>query len=119
MGWFKDHGYDFTDFIHKHANGNAHGDWWEPATKTPIPADDPKRVFSLAKTSTDFLEERAKDKKPFYLMISHYAVHVRNTSLESTREKYLKIVAEQNGIEGGIPDISKHDANADEMPKKL
>ena len=22
MGWFKDHGYDETDFIHKHPNGN-------------------------------------------------------------------------------------------------
>ena len=119
MGWFKDHGYDETDFIHKHPNGNAHGDWWEPTTKTPIPADDPKRVFSLAKTSTDFLKERGKDKKPFYLMISHYAVHVRNTSLKSTREKYLKIVAEENGIEGSIPDISRFDKNADEMPKKL
>ena len=26
LGWFKDHGYDETDFIHKHPNGNAHGD---------------------------------------------------------------------------------------------
>lgn len=119
MHWFKDHGYDVTDFIHKHPNGNGHGDWWEPATKTPIPADDPKRMFSLAKSSVDYLEKRAEDKKPFYLMISHYAVHVRNTSLKSTRAKYLKIVAKQKGIAGGIPDISKFDANAAEMPKNL
>lgn len=119
MRWFKDHGYDVTDFIHKHPNGNGHGDWWEPADKTPIPIDDPKRVFSLAKSSTDFLKERARDKKPFYLMMSHYATHVRNMSLKSTREKYLKIVAEREGIEGGIPDISKFDDNADEMPKNL
>ena len=119
MHWFKDHGYDETDFIHKHPNGNAHGDWWEPAERTPIPADDPKRVFSLAKSSVGFLEERAADKKPFYLMISHYALHVRNTSLKSTREKYLEIVAKEKGIRGNIPDISKFDANADEMPKKL
>ena len=119
MGWFKQHGYDDTDFIHKTPNGNAHGDWWEPTTKTRVPADDPKRMFSLAKTSVDYLEKRAKDKKPFYLMISHYAVHVRNTSLKSTRAKYLKFLAERNGIAGGIPDISKFDANASEMPKKL
>ncbi|MFP6894898.1 MAG: sulfatase [Opitutales bacterium] len=119
MGWFKQHGYDDTDFIHKTPNGNAHGDWWEPTTKTRVPADDPKRMFSLAKTSVDYLKKRAKDKKPFYLMISHYAVHVRNTSLKSTRAKYLKILAERNGIAGGIPDISKFDANASEMPKKL
>lgn len=119
MHWFKDHGYDVTDFNHKHPNGNAHGDWWEPTTKTPIPADDPKRVFSLAKTSNDFLKERGKDRKPFYLMISHYAVHVRNTSLKSTREKYLRILAEERGIAGGVPDISRFDKNADEMPKNL
>ncbi len=119
MGWFKDHGYDETDFIHKHPNGNAHGDWWEPTTKTPIPENDPKRVFSLAKTATKFLKERARDKKPFYMMVSHYAVHVRNTSLKSTREKYLQILAKQHGIADGIPDISKFDQNAHEMPKKL
>ena len=89
MRWFKDHGYDVTDFNHKHPNGNAHGDWWEPTTKTPIPADDPKRLFSLARTSVDYLEERAKDQKPFFLMISHYAVHVRNTSLKSPTSRSL------------------------------
>lgn len=119
LKWFKDHGYDVTDFIHTHPNGNAHGDWWEPTTKTPIPADDPKRVFSLAKTSINFLKERSKDKKPFYMMVSHYAVHVRNTSLKSTREKYLKILAKQRDIGGGVPDISRFDKNADEMPKNL
>ena len=82
LGWFKDHGYDETDFIHKHPNGNGHGDWWEPADKTLIPLEDPKRVFSLAKSSNAFLEKRAKDKKPFFLTISHYALHVRNMSLK-------------------------------------
>ena len=119
MHWFKDHGYDATDFIHKHPNGNAHGDWWEPTTKTPIPDDDPKRVFSLARTSNDFLKQRGKDRKPFYMMVSHYAVHVRNSSLKSTREKYLRILAEERGIAGGVPDISQYDKNADEMPKNL
>jgi arylsulfatase A-like enzyme len=119
MGWFKDHGYDVTDFIHKTPNGNGHGDWWEPADKTPIPLDDPKRMFSLAKTSSDFLKERGKDKKPFYMMVSHYAVHVRNTSLKSTREKYLRILGKKNDMAGGVPDISKFDKNAEEMPKKL
>jgi|TARA_B100001093_G_scaffold142307_1_gene134785 arylsulfatase A-like enzyme len=119
MGWFKDHGYDETDFIHLHPNSNGHGDWWEPADKTPIPLDDPKRMFSLAKTSTDFLKARADDKKPFYLMISHYALHVRNRSLKSTRAKYLDIVAKENDITGGIPDISRYDDNATDMPKNL
>jgi hypothetical protein len=52
-------------------------------------------------------------------MISHYALHVRNMSLKSTRAKYLDIVAERNGISGGIPDISRFDDNAIDMPKNL
>ena len=119
LGWFKDHGYDETDFIHKHPNGNGHGDWWEPAEKTPIPVDDPKRLFSLARNSIGYLEKRASDKKPFFLTISHYALHVRNMSLKSTRRKYLNLVAEREGIEEEIPDISKFEDNADEMPAKL
>ena len=119
LGWFKDHGYDETDFIHRHPNGNAHGDWWEPAEKTLIPEDDPKRLFSLARNSIGYLERRASDKKPFFLTISHYALHVRNMSLKSTRRKYLDIVAEREGLEEEIPDISKFDDNADEMPAKL
>ncbi len=119
MGWFKDHGYDVTDFTSKNPNGNAHGDWWEPVDKKPIPDDDPKRMFSLARTSIDYLKARAADKKPFFMMVSHYALHVRNTSLKSTREKYLRIIAEREGISGGIPDISKFDKNAADMPKNL
>ena len=119
MRWFKDHGYDVTDFNHVHPNGNAHGDWWEPTTKTPIPTNDPKRVFSLAKTSINFLKERSHDKKPFFMMVSHYAVHVKNTSLKSTRDKYLKILAKQNKIKGGIPDISNSPKNSETVPNKL
>ncbi len=119
MGWFKDHGYIYTDFIHKYPNGNAHGDWWEPADRTPLPLADPKRLFSLAKSSTDFLKKRALDNQPFYLMISHYALHVRNMSLKTTRAKYLRILTEENDIEGRIPDISRFDENATDMPSKL
>lgn len=119
MRWFKDHGYDVTDFNHKHPNGNAHGDWWEPVYKTPIPEDDPKRVFSLAETANEFLQQRGRDGKPFFMMVSHYALHVRNVSLRSTREKYLQLVTHENGLENQIPDISPFDKGADEMPKKL
>lgn len=119
MGWFKDHGYDVTDFNHVHPNGNAHGDWWEPTTRTPIPPDDPKRLFSLARTSVAFLEERAEDKKPFFLTISHYALHVDNQSLKSTRKKYLDIIARENGIEGGIPDKGKPTSEGQGLSGKL
>ena len=40
-------------------------------------------------------------------------------SLKSTRRKYLDMVAEREGIEDKIPDISKFDDNAEEMPLKM
>ena len=53
------------------------------------------------------------------MMVSHYAVHVKNTSLKSTRDKYLKILAKQNEIKGGIPDISNNPNDLESIPNKL
>ena len=52
-------------------------------------------------------------------MVSHYAVHVKNTSLKSTRDKYLKILAKQNEIKGSIPDISNNPNDLESIPNKL
>ncbi|MCH2209169.1 MAG: sulfatase [Lentisphaerales bacterium] len=87
-----DIGYDITDNIddNKEGNGNFHGDWLSIKNRQPIPADDPKRVFSLTKKSVEFINTQAKAKKPFFLMVSHYAVHVRHAALEVTIKKYLE-----------------------------
>ena len=87
-----DIGYDITDNIDdiKEGNGNFHGDWISINNKKPIPADDPKRVFSLTKKSVDFIDTQAKAKRPFFLMVSHYSVHVKHAALEETIKKYQK-----------------------------
>ncbi len=36
---------------------------------------DPKEIFSLTKRGIEFIEENVKADKPFYLQLSHYAVH--------------------------------------------
>lgn len=87
-----DIGYDITDNIDdiKEGNGNFHGDWFSIRDKRPIPADNPKRVFSLTEKAVDFIDAQAEAHHPFLLMVSHYAVHVKHAALEETIEKYQK-----------------------------
>ncbi|KKK69602.1 hypothetical protein LCGC14_2932390, partial [marine sediment metagenome] len=53
--------------------------------------DDPKLMFSITKKATDFMEEQVQANKPFYLQISHYAMHAGFECLPETREKYAKM----------------------------
>ena len=79
-------GYDVTDG----PNGNGPGDFDDDG-KTHLPNDDPKRIFSLTEKSIDFMRKQVEADKPFYLQLSHYAMHIWHDSLEETRKKYLKL----------------------------
>ena len=37
--------------------------------------DDPKRVFSLTDRAIDFMQKSINEERPFFIQISHYAVH--------------------------------------------
>ncbi len=52
---------------------------------------DPKRMFSITEKAIDFMENQVEAKKPFYLQISHYAMHAGFECLAETREKYAKM----------------------------
>ena len=45
--------------------------------------EDPKGIFSMSKQAEKFMEENAKAKKPFFLFISHHAIH---TALQAKKE---------------------------------
>ena len=79
-------GYAVTDG----PNGNGPGDF-DDDRKTHLPDDDPKRIFSLTEKSVDFMKEQVKADKPFYLQLSHYAMHIWHDSLKETREKYRSL----------------------------
>ena len=79
-------GYDVTDG----PTGNGEGDYLDGRSKL-LPENDPKRMFSLTEKSKKFITQQVKNGKPFYLQLSHYAVHIWHNSLKKTREKYLKI----------------------------
>ena len=70
-----DAGYDVTDEYDRGANGNAHGSYIDITRKIPIPDNNPKRIGDLTQRSVQFVREHA-GKRPFFLMVSHYAVHI-------------------------------------------
>ncbi|TWU58885.1 Arylsulfatase [Rubripirellula tenax] len=58
-----------------------------------LPADltDPKLMFSVTEKAIGFMEEQVQAGKPFYLQISHYAMHAGQECLPATREKYANL----------------------------
>lgn len=79
-------GYDVTDG----PNGNGPGDFADDG-KTTLSELDPKRMFSLTEKSVQFMEQQVASKRPFFLQLSHYAMHIWHDSLKETREKYRKL----------------------------
>jgi arylsulfatase A-like enzyme len=71
--------------------GNGEGDYLDVQARTPLPADDPKRIFSVADRADDFMEEQVVADRPFFMQLSHYAVHVDHMALSETIEKYRNL----------------------------
>ncbi|MDB4353444.1 sulfatase-like hydrolase/transferase [bacterium] len=77
-------GYDVSDGLTGNGTGGGKGD------KDAGASDDPKLVGSLTKRVEDFIEGHAKSGQPFFVQVSHYAVHLdifyRNSTLKRTRQ---------------------------------
>lgn len=78
--------------LHDGATTNTPGNTLSNEGNKRIPDDmtDPKLMFSITEKAIGFMEEQAKAKKPFYLQISHYAMHAGSECLPATRAKYIK-----------------------------
>ena len=63
--------------------------------RIPEEMKDPKLMFSVTERAIDFIQANAKAEKPFYVQISHYAMHAGSECLPATREKYAKHPAVQ------------------------
>lgn len=84
-------GYDVTDEIDgPAANGNFHGEYVSLKNRAHLPPDNPKRMASLKKSSVEFVRKHG-GKRPFFLMVSHYAVHVPHAARADLIEKYRKL----------------------------
>lgn len=56
--------------------------------RLPVDLTDPKLMFSVTDRAIGFMEQQVTAGKPFYLQISHYAMHAGQECLPATREKY-------------------------------
>ena len=80
-------GYDESDG----ATGNKDGVFtqkppgfqWQNTTD-----EDPKKMFSITKNAIDFIDRQSKSSNPFFLQISHYAVHSNILMRKETLKKY-------------------------------
>ena len=84
-------GYDVSDGPTKNKDGNFinNKNQWENVFKK-----DPKNIFSLTDRAIEFIVSSKADKKPFYLQISHYAVH---TNIESKEISYTQLKEKPKG----------------------
>jgi len=71
-----EHGFDVHDG--STANGGP-GAYQDP---------NPKDIFGLTERAIAFMEEQSGTGTPFYLQLSHYAVHVPVEALETSRNKF-------------------------------
>jgi arylsulfatase A-like enzyme len=96
-------GYDFTDEFDQGANGNGHGSFIDVKQKIRIPNDNPKRIVDLTQRSVEFVKKNA-GKRPFYLMLSHYAVHIPHQASPQAIER-----CRRRWVAAGNPDLEPTD----------
>ena len=63
-------GYDVSDGYTGNGTGGSKG------TGGPAAKDDPKLIRSLTQRTCNFMETQARSGKPFFVQVSHYAVHL-------------------------------------------
>ena len=85
-------GYDVSDGPTKNIDGNFNNNknQWQNVLKK-----DPKNIYSLTNRAIEFMNSSTLEKKPFYLQISHYAVH---SNIESTQDSYIRFKDKPKGL---------------------
>lgn len=78
--------------LHDGDTSNTPGNTLPANAKQRLPDDltDPKLMVSVTKRAVGFMEKQVKAGKPFYLQVSHYAMHEGRECLPATRAKYVK-----------------------------
>ena len=71
-----EHGYDEHDGDTGNRDAEAFGD--------PNPVD----IFGISRRTATFMERQTASGKPFYIQLSHHALHYSEQSLKATQEKY-------------------------------
>ena len=79
-------GYDFSDGLTGNGTGGGKNglDW-------PVALEDPKLIFSLTERAGKFMGKQVAEGNPFYLQVSHYAVHLAITYTQKSLDKYKNL----------------------------
>ena len=83
-------GYDQSDGVTGNKDGGFNYKSNKQKWKNTI-SDDPKKIFSTTQSAINFIESQAKSETPFFLQVSHYAVHSDIMMRRETLEKYKHI----------------------------
>ncbi|MEQ8790744.1 MAG: sulfatase-like hydrolase/transferase [Pirellulaceae bacterium] len=89
-----DEGYVLHDGDTNNNPGNTLPD--DAKQRLPDHLTDPKLMFSVTERAIGFMNEQVEAEKPFYLQISHYAMHEGRECLPATRQKYTHNSAVQD-----------------------
>lgn len=79
-------GYDVSDGLTTNGTGGG-----KSGIEWPVALDDPKLIFSLTERACNFMEEQVENGNPFYLQVSHYAVHLGITYTQESYDKYKEL----------------------------
>ena len=76
-------GYDFSDGLTGNSTGGGKSN-----IEWPVALEDPKLIFSLTERAGEFMKKQVAEGNPFYLQVSHYAVHLGITYTQESFDKY-------------------------------
>jgi arylsulfatase A-like enzyme len=76
-------GYDLSDGLTGNSTGGGKSN-----IEWPVALEDPKLIFSLTRRAGEFMENQVAKGNPFYLQVSHYAVHLGITYTQESLDKY-------------------------------
>lgn len=80
---------------------------------------DPKRIFSMTRSSIDFIERQAAADKPFFVQISHYAEHNQQMSLPETLKKYTSNPGIKALEKSAAREVATHCAAVEDMDTSI
>jgi len=83
-------GYDESDGATKNKDGRFDNKSSKLQWQNSIDKD-PKKMFSITKNAIDFIDRQTESNNPFFLQLSHYAVHSNIEMREETLKKYKNV----------------------------
>lgn len=79
-------GYDFSDGLTGNNTGGGKNN-----IEWPVALEDPKLIFSVTERAGQFMEDQVKKGNPFYLQVSHYAVHLGISYTQKSFDRFQNL----------------------------